>query len=397
MTIGSTPRAISWRILACLLALSACGSSGSTQTTPFNAATSGVPASPSSVQAGSQIVPAPASGGAGAASQATAASTTPPRTSAGAGGGAASAVSTAAIGGSVASSGQISAGMGGVVAMASAGAGAGSGGSSGAAGAGPSMVAAGWPSVMDLKATGPFTPQRGEGPSGYVVFHPKELGKDGVKHPVVSWGPGAAENASSFLMLLNHLASHGFAVISYDATPQGQELTKGIDWMLMENARAQSPFYQKLDETKIAAGGHSAGSLATFVIGADKRLTTTMHISGGTFDPHTDIKNLHAPALFICGETDGDGLLVGDVARPNCDIDFMNATVPVFYGVTKGASHMTPTDIGDSAIRAHQFGAMVAWLRWQLAADTATKALFAGSTCGLCMDAAWSVAKQKSL
>lgn len=253
------------------------------------------------------------------------------------------------------------------------------------------------PSVSDFEKPGPFTPMRGAGPSGYVLFYPQELGKDGVKHPIVSWGPGAAEDAGIFSMLLNHLASHGFAVIAYDATPQGQELVKAIDWMLMENERSGSMFYAKLDPTKISAGGHSAGSLATFVIAADKRLTTTMHISGGTFDPHTDIKNLHAPALFVCGEADGDGLLMGDVARPNCDIDFMNAAVPVFYGITKGAAHMTPTDIGDATIRAHQFGAMVGWLRWQLAGDTNAKAMFAGPDCRFCKDAAWSSIKQKDL
>jgi len=249
---------------------------------------------------------------------------------------------------------------------------------------------------MDLKAPGPFTPMRGQGPSGYVLFYPQELGKDGVKHPIVSWGPGAVETASDFVTMLNHLASHGFAVISYDATPQGQELVTGLEWMLSENMRSDSMFFEKLDADKIAAGGHSAGSLATFVIGADERLTTTMHISGGTFDPHTDIENLHAPALFVCGEPGGDGLVSGDVARPNCDIDFMNAKVPVFYGVTKGASHMTPTEIGDSTIRAHQLGAMVGWLRWQLAGDESQKSMFVGDACTLCSDPAWGVAMQKN-
>lgn len=254
-----------------------------------------------------------------------------------------------------------------------------------------------FPSVADFKAAGPFMPMQGSGPAGYVTWYPKELGQNGVKHPIVSWGPGAAENAGIFSTLLKHLASHGFAVISYDATPQGKELTTAIDWMIAENDRSGSMFYQKLDTTKIAAGGHSAGSLATFVIGGDKRLTTTMHISGGTFDPHTDIKNLHAPALFVCGEQGGDGLIVGDVASPNCDIDFMNATVPVWYGITKGAAHMTPTDIGDAAIRTHQLGAIVGWLRWQLTGDSNAKTLFAGDACTLCKDSAWSTAKQKSL
>jgi hypothetical protein len=247
-----------------------------------------------------------------------------------------------------------------------------------------------------LKKPGTFTPTSTPGPSGYVLFYPKDLGKDGFKHPILSWGPGAAEDAGMFTTLLNHLASHGFAVISFDGTPQGPELTKAIDWMVAENARADGPFYQKLDTNKVAAGGHSAGSLATFAVGADKRLTTTLHISGGTFDPHTDIKNLHAPALFVCGEPAVDGLIVGDVARANCDIDFKNATVPVFYGVTKGASHMTPTEIGDATLRSYQIGAITGWLRWQLGSEASAKSMFSGSSCTLCTDTNWTV-QQKNL
>jgi hypothetical protein len=58
---------------------------------------------------------------------------------------------------------------------------------------------------------------------------------------------------------------------------------------------------------------------------------------------------------------------------------------------------MTPTDIGDATLRAHQFGAMVGWLRWQLAGDTNAKSLFPGDACTLCKDGHWSPVKQKDL
>jgi hypothetical protein len=100
--------------------------------------------------------------------------------------------------------------------------------------------------------------------------------------------------------------------------------------------------------------------------------------------------------VFICGESGGDGLIVGDVARANCDIDFMNANVPVWYGVTKGASHMTPTEIGDATLRTYQMASIVGWLRWQLAEETSLESMFAGGACTLCKDANWT-AKQKGL
>jgi len=57
---------------------------------------------------------------------------------------------------------------------------------------------------------------------------------------------------------------------------------------------------------------------------------------------------------------------------------------------------MTPTEIGDPAIRIHQLGAMVAWLRWQLMGDESFREMFAGS-CTLCSDPAWSSAVQRGL
>jgi hypothetical protein len=51
----------------------------------------------------------------------------------------------------------------------------------------------------------------------------------------------------------------------------------------------------------------------------------------------------------------------------------------------------------DAALRTHQLGAMVGWLRWQLAGDLNAKTMFVGSACTLCNDAAWSVKKQKNL
>ena len=159
-------------------------------------------------------------------------------------------------------------------------------------------------------------------------------------------------------------------------------------------------YFEKLDASKVASMGYSMGSLATFTIANDPRLTTTVHISGGNMEADR-VNNLHAPAAFICGIPDpncSDILSTDcDIAAANCDIDFMNAAVPVFYGITKGAAHMTPTDIGDATIRAHQFGAMVGWLRWQLASDANAKNMFVGAACTLCKDAAWSSIKQKDL
>lgn len=257
---------------------------------------------------------------------------------------------------------------------------AGSGGD--APDAGP--IGPGFPPVSDLKAAGPYTPVTIEnsGPGGgYTVFHPQELAPDGLKNPIVTWGNGATTVPSLFV-LLPHLASHGFVVIaSNNAFVTGEELRSGIDWLFEQNDDASSPFHQKLDTTNVASMGYSLGSLGTFEIADDPRLTTTVHISGGAMDKAV-VPNLKKPAAFFCGDA-------SDIANANCETDFELATVPVFYGVFPG------DHLGILGAFAEPLNEVVTgWLRFRLMHDDTLAPMFVGPSCTLCMDAGWTV-KQK--
>jgi predicted dienelactone hydrolase len=284
---------------------------------------------------------------------------------------------------------------------------AGSAGAGGQAGAGldagmvPTGPATGtFPAIADPWMPGPFTVaiMPGAGPSGdATVLYPNELGMNGLKHPIVVWDNGAGQTGLGiYQSILQHLASHGFAVYAaYSATDQGTEMTQGIDWMIMQADASGSPFYQKLDVTKVATMGHSQGSIATFATAGDKRLTTTIHLSGGTnpdiAQGHATLANLHNPAAFICGEvaTGGaDGLFNGDTASEWCAYDFDHTDVPVFLAQITGASHITAPGM--------TLGACVGWLRWHLMADTTQRAMFAGPDCALCTRPNW-MCKEKNL
>ena len=105
---------------------------------------------------------------------------------------------------------------------------------------------------------------------------------------------------------------------------------------------------------------------------------------------HEAVDNLHAPAAFICGEDTGDGNILGpgDIAAPNCKIDFMNSKVPTFFAEGKGLSHAT----GYNQMQ----GPVVAWMRWLLAGDTTMRDQFVGASCGICTRMPW-VVMQKDL
>jgi hypothetical protein len=232
------------------------------------------------------------------------------------------------------------------------------------------------PPVMSVEADGGFatTQDLASGPRGASgLFYPTPLGEGGLLHPILLWGCGGTTQPSTYAPHMNRVASHGFVAISEvsEIGDNGQILLAALDWLLAENERQDSVLYQHLDTTKIAAGGHSIGSANTFFIAADPRLTTTVHIAGGSLDdvndpfaPTTGMggKKLVHPAAFICSESD----TFGNVEKT--EQDYANASVPVFFTVMSGTEHLGAATEG--------LAATVAWLRWQLGGDIDRSRMF---------------------
>jgi hypothetical protein len=261
-----------------------------------------------------------------------------------------------------------------------------------------------FPPVSDFLADGAFgsTELDMTGPNqNYTVWMPMMPPPAGAKFPLVGWMSGGGTTPALY-PLLPHLATHGFVVVASNTAPGigdevnlGQEIITGIDWALAENMRDGSMLSGKIDSTKIGSMGYSMGSLATFTIANDPRLTTTVHISGGNMEADR-VNNLHAPAAFICGIPDpscSDILSTDcDIAAANCDTDFMNAKTPVFYANFKGGHLGILTDPNMGPITS----LATAWLRWKLMSDDTLTSMFVGDQCGACQDSTWKV-QQKGL
>jgi hypothetical protein len=263
-----------------------------------------------------------------------------------------------------------------------------------------------FPPVADFTKNGPFTATtvNNTGPNGkYTVYMPSELPANGAKSPIVGWMSGGGSTPSSY-PLLPRLATDGFFVVASDTAPAlgqevelGQEILAGITWAIAENTRQGSNLFGKLDTTKIASMGYSMGGLASFQIASDPRLSTTVHISGGNQDAGA-IKNLRAPAAFICGYPSGsdsgcDTAGTCDIAADNCDRDFANATTPVFYANFPGGHLGTITPPLSDRIG----GMATAWLRWKLMSDATLEPMFVGPKCTFCTSPDWWRVQQKNL
>lgn len=220
------------------------------------------------------------------------------------------------------------------------------------------------PPVSSLSAKGPFSvtiDQRGG--TNTWIFHPTELGRDGVKHPIFVWGTGATSVPKQYTDHFNQVASHGFVIISPNTgNVNASRLKQALDWIIQQNTTRGSKFYGKLDTSKIAMGGHSLGSVSTFnAEQTETRLTTTIHIAGGSFDGRGSSK-VKTPTAYICGAS-------GDIAAPQCKTDFQRVgRQPTFYSELQGTGHV------DAARKA--VPAIIGWLRWHLAGETDRKAAF---------------------
>jgi hypothetical protein len=342
-------------ILAALAA--SCGSDG---VNPMSQAGTGFQSTPTGAVAGATSSAAGGGGRTTAPTQVTGAvagsSVTPTGSKAGSGAAGASAGSTAAGGptaGATGTAGSYSAG-----AAAAAGAAAGSSGATGTQGS-PVSTAGKLPRVMTTDGAGPFdkvTKVKSTPPGGWLIY-PTDIGRDGIKHPLFVFGPGGGTTPSTYESMGMHwdrYGSYGFVIYVLPmSTGDGADMKAGLDWLIKQNDDMSSPLYQKLDTSKICAAGHSQGSVTTFDFMPDDRVTTTIHISGGSFDGMGP-SHLSKDTMFLCGP-DGNA----DVATPQCETDFANTKVPTFYTKIQGSSHLTSGRLG--------WAAVIAWMLWHLA------------------------------
>ncbi|HET8936679.1 MAG TPA: hypothetical protein VFN67_24720 [Polyangiales bacterium] len=272
---------------------------------------------------------------------------------------------------------------------------AGASGSAQAAAAGMSAAGAAQgapalPPITDAGAKGPYeieVQENLEGLSTHISIAPKELGKDGIKHPIVVWVNGAGTGSTGYRNMLDNVAAHGFFLLddkqsSFESAPEVEAQKAAIDWAIAQAEKQGSPYFGKLDTSRIAIAGHSMGGVSTFGNVEDTRIKTSIHMAGGvTGNPEgvdeSWLQNLHAPATFLCGDRDTNGL-------PRCMKDFQGApaAVPLFFGILAGVGH---TDEFTQPNGGRWGRILISWLRWQLADDASFAKAFQGPSCEFCM------------
>lgn len=232
-----------------------------------------------------------------------------------------------------------------------------------------------------------------------TIFRPAELG-NGAKYPIFVWGQGAcSRDGFAAAAAMAEIASHGYFVVA-DGTPQnnqdnrplgggGEVLLAYVDWVIAENKKPCSAYYQSIETTKVAANGFSCGGLMAAGTAADPRMTTWGHTSSGSFSVNRAFyDSIHTPVLIVTGTADSLG------AHENGKRDYDNIAalgdIPVMMFAKVGADHG-----GDLFSRnGGEFTQVnLAWLNWWLKGDESAtgKGMLVGPNCRFCNDSTWRI------
>jgi hypothetical protein len=92
--------------------------------------------------------------------------------------------------------------------------------------------------------------------------------------PVITWGNGTCAQPEGYGALLRYIASYGFFIIAANSreVSTGTPMLHALDYAASANEDTTSPYYHKLDLTRVGAMGHSQGGMATVNAAADPRV-----------------------------------------------------------------------------------------------------------------------------
>ncbi len=244
----------------------------------------------------------------------------------------------------------------------------------------------------------------------HTVFRPKDLSAFGGKNklPIIAWGNGSLRKLSmgTYQFFIGSGLARFPGGCHSDRCPQeGQrgggkstssQMVDAINWAIAQNSDKNSPYYNKIDITKIAVSGMSCGGLQTLETAPDPRVTTAVICNSGILGDagsgmsgmpnlkKDHLLKLHTPTLYILGgET--------DIAYNNGMDDFKRINhLPVFVAnmnVGHGGTYSKPHG-GEFAKVA------TAWYLWQLKGDEEAAKMFKGNPAGLSKFPEWKVDKK---
>lgn len=217
----------------------------------------------------------------------------------------------------------------------------------------------------------------------YEIYYPKELETTEKKYPVVVFTNGTGVAGSKYVALFEHLASWGFVVIGNEEpeTWNGISSDKSIGYLLEQNEKSDSRFYQKIDVDNIGITGHSQGGAGVFnaitecknasVYKTAVSLSPTHEEQAISMKWHYDLTQINIPLMIVAG-TKGDF-----ETRLVIPIEKM---IEMYNKIPSDKVMMRKTGYEHGEMLYVADGYVTAWLMWQLQNDNDAAKAFTGDT-----------------
>jgi hypothetical protein len=267
-------------------------------------------------------------------------------------------------------------------------------------------------SVADYGAPGPFSDAKmfkNVGPNNsYTMFRPDaSLGRDGFKHPLVSWGNGITTTPQFYREMLTLVATHGFVIIATnDTTVEEAAVVAGLDWLAEQNKSGDMA--GKLDNTREATIGYSWGGGASIDAANRDAVLCTVSLHGMPPRRADAFATMHAP-LLLTTSTGDEFVTASEYVTPN----YEKSTVQTFYGTLGDSSvghlYIAENNVDSALIcgggallgtygscggAAEERAPLIAWLRLWVYGDQGARKYFYGNDCLLCRSP-WTTPQRK--
>ncbi len=190
----------------------------------------------------------------------------------------------------------------------------------------------------------------------------------------VAIAPGFTELQENISWWGQHLASHGFAVLTLDTNSprdnpalRAEALMAAVEIIRGENSRDGSPLRGKIDVARMAIMGHSMGGGGTLLAANAHSDQLKAAIPFTPWLPDADFSAVAVPTLVIAGEIDTIAA-AADHAWPH--FQTLPDNIPKMYLEIKGGNHFIANSVTDNArlapnIDVHDLvgSISVAWLK----------------------------------
>lgn len=199
--------------------------------------------------------------------------------------------------------------------------------------------------------------------------------------PAVVMVNGTGTPASTYLPILEHLASWGFVVVGNEdgSSGKGESTLTALD--------ALSELDPRIDTDKVALFGHSQGGVGAFNAAAQSDLVSAVYVASPASPSIASSNNwpyrvseLDMPVFMMAGDGRQDRMMVSP--WDSVQEAFESTTGPGVLARRLGADHPDVLEFGD--------GYATAWLCWQLQDDEQAAGAFTGDNPEVARNDKWA-------